>query len=248
MQTKIEDVLDQAIDQLNKGKSIHDCLDAYPEYADELAPLLATAQKLQEIQIKQPHVCKLSETIEKVRETAVLMKTQDSKSFLFVPLNTIVRMSVAAGFIFLAVIGVMSFSSRSLPGESWYSIKLFCEKIDLDYLTSKSNKASKHIELADKRLNEVQKVAQARHVIDKNTLHEMHVHTEIALDQVDEYPDEEAAAFLKRIEQLHRRQIGQLTKTQSDFYSERSNMNEINQSIQLCSDRMDWVQQANEGD
>jgi len=144
----------------------------------------------------------------------------------------------------VTAIGLMSFSSSTLPGDSLYPVKLFCEKIDLDYLTAKNKKAFKHIELADKRLDEVQKVVRTKHIIDGNALHEMHEHTEFALNQADECPDEEVAGFLKRIEQLHRRQIGQLTRTQSDFYAK--NTDEIGQSIQLCSDRMDWVQEANQ--
>ena len=48
----LEHILDLCIDALNRGDSIEQCLARHPEYADELEPLLITAQEI--IAIPQP--------------------------------------------------------------------------------------------------------------------------------------------------------------------------------------------------
>ena len=42
MADKFDEILDICIDRINRGDSIEDCLADYPEYADELEPLLAS--------------------------------------------------------------------------------------------------------------------------------------------------------------------------------------------------------------
>ena len=42
----LEHILDLCIDALNRGDSIEQCLARHPKYADELEPLLITAQEI----------------------------------------------------------------------------------------------------------------------------------------------------------------------------------------------------------
>ncbi|OGS24696.1 MAG: hypothetical protein A2297_03965 [Elusimicrobia bacterium RIFOXYB2_FULL_48_7] len=245
----IEDALDESISRLKAGKTIRECLETYPEYAEELAPLLVTAEKLNSMPAEMPHNCNLAQAIEKVRETAGRIGTTrvpEGHSFAgrFFNFRAALGLATAAGFLLIASIGLVSYSYRTIPGDSFYPVKILCEKIDLDYLTAENKKSDKHIELADERLDEVQKVAHSRHSIDKNALHSMHEHTEIALNDVEGISDNEEIDCLNRIQQLHRRQIDLLKRTRADFYAQ--NADEINQSIQLCNDRMNWVIQANE--
>jgi len=41
-----DNVLDDCLNRLQKGETIEDCLRRYPEYADQLTPLLGVAQHL----------------------------------------------------------------------------------------------------------------------------------------------------------------------------------------------------------
>ena len=50
--SELEHILDLCIDALNRGDSIDQCLARHPEYADELEPLLITAQEI--IAVPQP--------------------------------------------------------------------------------------------------------------------------------------------------------------------------------------------------
>jgi hypothetical protein len=51
---KIEQILDECIDRMNSGESLEACLAAYPEYANQIEPLLKTMFKTQNAYLFEP--------------------------------------------------------------------------------------------------------------------------------------------------------------------------------------------------
>ncbi|OGS20085.1 MAG: hypothetical protein A2252_08640 [Elusimicrobia bacterium RIFOXYA2_FULL_39_19] len=237
--TGIENILDECINCLQRGEPLESCLQAYPDYAQELEPLLLIAQKLDISAAKQQNQNDLENALSGMRVAFTQDPAGKTDPGLF---SRLVYSSFFMGLTaacMLVITGLTAgyMTSKALPGETLYPAKLFFEKMDMEYLTAKNERAEKNIELADRRLGEVRKVAGTKHIIDKDALHSMHRHTEIALSQADEYPAEEMHHIISRIQELHRKQIGQLASAQSEYNADNS----FNASIQLCNDRMNWV-------
>jgi len=73
------------------------------------------------------------------------------------------KMAFSALTVFIAVIGVFGFALSSVPGDSLFQLKKMTEYGQL-YFVSSANQPKYNLELADKRLNDLTKIAESNKV------------------------------------------------------------------------------------
>lgn len=156
---ELENILDECLEMVFGGESIEACLDKYPEYAEDLKPLL--------------------ETIVDARGAADIKPRPEFKRQAFYDFQSAVRdlpPLKAAGFFSLrqwwvtatAVVAVIVFggggavmaSGSSLPDSFLYSVKLATESTRIALTFSDEGKTELYARFADRRVDEMVVMAE----------------------------------------------------------------------------------------
>jgi hypothetical protein len=155
---EFDNILDDCLERLLKGETIEQCLAEYPEHAAELEPLLRTALDTREAAAIKPRF----EFRERARYQfqAALREVESKKGRGFFGLQRRWVTVVISVFALLVVVsGTVVAASNSLPDEPLYKVKLATEAVRLALTPSALGKAELHAELADKRVEEIIKMA-----------------------------------------------------------------------------------------
>lgn len=143
---------------LDKGETIEQCLNAYPQYADQLRPLLETTVAARQALAIQPRPEFKARA--RYQFQSALQEFKPKKSLPFFTWQPQWAMAVV---IILAVLftggGTVAAAGRSMPDSPLYPIKLVTEQIQLALTTSTISKAKLYAKLADKRVAEIVYVA-----------------------------------------------------------------------------------------
>jgi hypothetical protein len=162
MNRKLEDILDECLERMLKGESIEDCLNAYPEQASELEPLLKTSLDLmQRASTIQPSLEFKAKARSQLR---AMLRARQEKEVKKAKIPIWRRKwAVAAATILVIVfcgVGTVAASANALPGESLYSVKLAAEQVRVTLAFSDMDKAKLHIQFAERRAAEIAEMAQ----------------------------------------------------------------------------------------
>ena len=174
----LEDLLAQCLDDLAKGSSVEECLARYPQWRDELKPLLLTAQRIH----TAPRVVP-SPAFRQVARTRMLNLIQAEapvehrsrgvvqvyvhrilQPFLNIP--TMARhlsAPILASLLLVASMiiggGVVYASGDSLPGDILYPVKLTTEQVQLTLSLYETGDAQLHLKFAGERVREAVELA-----------------------------------------------------------------------------------------
>jgi hypothetical protein len=175
----LTDILDQCLEQLNKGQSVEDCLAPYPAIAVQLAPLLRLAQQIAALrQDEQPSPAALQAARQKVlREAVRLSDAHSGKSPLAripwrLSLQPILRRSMAAVLaaslllVMLLGTGAVAASANSLPGDALYPVKRASEEVRLLLAFDQQTKAQLQHDMDERRIEEAKAVADSQRVVE----------------------------------------------------------------------------------
>ena len=159
MAQKFEDILNSCLERMLQGASIDDCLEAYPDQAIELEPLLKTCSILSQ---KSAEIRASSELRKRVLShlQAVLCTKPVSARERF-PLQHR-RWAVALAsvlVVFAAGTGIFTASEKAMPNELLYPAKLASEQIGMALTFSDLNKAKLHTQFAQRRTVEMTEMA-----------------------------------------------------------------------------------------
>ncbi len=156
---EFDNVLDECLEQLlNKGGTIEQCLQSFPQDADRLQPLLEMALATKQASAIQPR----SEFRDRARYQfyAALQEMESKRSRLFFGWQlrwaTVVAVVLA---LLLAGGGTVAAASGSMPDEPLYPVKLATEQVRLVLTPSALGKAELYAKLADKRVIEIIRMA-----------------------------------------------------------------------------------------
>jgi len=145
---------------LVKGETTEQCLQRYPEYADELKPLLATALSINKLSAVEPR----PEFRDRARhqfysalQKAELKKSRPLFGWAWQP-RWAVTVAIAL-FLVLAGGGTVVASGNSMPDEPLYTVKLATEQVQLFFTRSTVSRAELYAKLADKRVAEIVSMA-----------------------------------------------------------------------------------------
>jgi len=148
-------ILDNCLERLLvKGEAIEQCLSSYPEYANELEPLLRTVVATKKALAIQPRPEFKSRARHQFRLALQAAKPKTGLSFLaWQP-----RWALALA-LFLALLvtggGTVAAAGYSMPDTPLYPVKLAAERVQLALTGSDIGKAELYAKLADRRVTEI---------------------------------------------------------------------------------------------
>ena len=199
MSKDFDDILNICLDRITRdGDTIEHCLETYPEHAAELTPLLRAAHHVKKASSAEPRP-EFQQAAKARFMSALAAKQQSShdnkKKRSLQVWNWQQRWAtVAAAIIAILLIGggTVTASANSLPGDMLYSVKIATENVREFFTFSDEAKANLYIELAERRVTEVELLIESERVVTESVLNEMHTETERAIDHVEqnEVPDE----------------------------------------------------------
>ena len=212
MKSSVEDIFARLLEEIEKGRSIEDCLSEYPDHAGELRSLLQLTDAVKQMPRTIPRPEAVQQAIRRVRQ----MMHTDTRStrrfswraFFLNPVT--VRTALAAVLVIVLVWTTVGLSAASLPGEFLYPVKRLSEQVQYFFTTSSEGKAELHILFADRRTEEFIMTFEPGERIDQRLLESMLREAASAQQFVDELPSEFGEVLQKRIDVCNQNQLSVL--------------------------------------
>jgi hypothetical protein len=151
------DVLNECIERMLKGVSVEACLKSFPEYAADLKPLLRTVADTHKAADIKPRP-EFRQQAGYEFQAAIRDMKPGRSGFLQWHMRWVTVVCVVL-VILLGASSTIAASANSLPDGSLYGVKIFTEEVRLVLTPSTVGKAELHTEYADKRVEEIIKMA-----------------------------------------------------------------------------------------
>jgi hypothetical protein len=235
MARKIEEILDILIEEIKKGKNVNECLKQYPEYADELKPLLLLAGGIGEIPKPEIDITAFEKAMDKMN--LAKEKTETIKPFFI--LRTLitkppVRRIAFAALIFTFTLALtFSFSAYSLPGDTLYPVKRFGENAQLALTIRDESKVKLHIKRADRRTKDFMLTFKEGEEINRELIKDMLTEAHTAMDYCKCLPDKKSTALLSKVQECSQYQLKTLQNIKPMVCD--SDLPFISEAINECS-------------
>jgi hypothetical protein len=168
---QFNNILDECLERvLFNGEAVDQCLTSYPQYADELAPLLRTALETKTATMISPRPDFRQRAAHEFQSALREAEAESHRTFFsWQPRWAIAVMTVVA--LALGSASAVFASSNSMPDDLLYPVKTFTESVQLALTFSDVDKAELYVKLADKRINEIVQMADEGNVsqVEKTT-------------------------------------------------------------------------------
>ncbi|MCK4331118.1 MAG: hypothetical protein KAW81_01050 [Dehalococcoidia bacterium] len=204
---KKEDIIANCIDEIQAGKvTLEDCLARYPSLSDELRPLLKIAMGI------QPEAATPSPEFKQRARIRLLQAMQapaadrgraglDIFGWLKPPApgrRLSYALIVATVIWALVVAGgtTVHASQDSLPDDALYPVKTAVENLRLAVARTPEARASLHLELAERRVQEVVAQSSLGRTMSTSALEEVAVQTDAAIREIGSIPPEDSKALV----------------------------------------------------
>ena len=204
---KKEDIIANCIDEIQAGKcTLEDCLARYPSLSDELRPLLKIAMGIQpeaatpSPQFRQRARIRLLQAMQAPAADAGragldifgwLKPPAPGRrlSYALIVATVIWALIVAGGTTVHA-------SQDSLPDDTLYPVKTAVENLRLAVARTPEARASLHLELAERRVQEVAAQSSLGRTMSTSALEEVAVQTDAAIREIGSIPPEDSKALV----------------------------------------------------
>jgi hypothetical protein len=156
-------ILDNCLTMLDQGSDLESCLARYPEYAEELRPLLLASMDAKSLSnlVVPSEVSRRNKS--KILNAAAEMREQRSrrKPHPIFPARRIFRVSLAILLTLLVMVGIggtslVRASSVALPGDQFYPVKLTWETILLKMTVSQAGREALEDRFEKERVEEIE--------------------------------------------------------------------------------------------
>ncbi len=145
-----------------RGEPIESCLEDYPDHAEELKPLLMASQSALSLSsIQVPREFKEAARSRVLKAVYEQGRPEGTISWLPAMSRRFKAWATVAAALVLVIglgTGTVQASSNSLPGDTLYSVKQAIENVRLNLAFSDSAKARLHVRLAEKRVEEMNRL------------------------------------------------------------------------------------------
>lgn len=154
---EFNDMLDECLDRMMfKGDTVELCLADYPQYADELKPLLEASLITSRISSLEPG----QEFKDKARNKlfAILSETEEKRSrslFRFGWQSRWAGVVAVIAVLLIATGGTAAASIGSMPDDFLYPVKRATEQVQLGFTFTNLGKAEAYARMADRRVEEI---------------------------------------------------------------------------------------------
>jgi hypothetical protein len=218
----LEAILDECLHEMSiRGEGIEGCLQSCPQHAEQLAPLVQIADHIR----KTDHPT-LSVPATRAIEQRLLKRTAElrqarAKPSLSLPFPLRPLVTVAATLMVVLALalagggGIVYASTDSLPGSPLYGVKRATEQVQLFLVPTETGRAELYIKFAQRRLEEVQALAEIKDQVDEEALAAMAEETRLALEEIDKVPAQNKATLLDKLVSLTERQQSVLKRVQA---------------------------------
>ncbi len=239
MKQNIEDVFDELIAEICKGKTISDCLRKYPEYEGELGPLLQLAVNINEIPKPEPDLEAVRAAMSRIQKPAVRQKSLDLRGFF--TLRTLsVRAIAVFLFLFVFEVTTVSLSAKSLPGHFLYPVKRFAEDVQHLLTIDSEGMAKFHVVLAGRRTHELSSCVEPGVPLNCALLSEMLHEIDHALEHLSDLSPEGRVRLIDQIYECHLFQLKVLERTRECACD--CNTEEIEKAIMSCLEHRECLE------
>jgi hypothetical protein len=183
-QHRFESILDECLKAVGRGESLDSVLGRHPQWADELRPLLATAQRVRRTPVASPRLVAQQAGWQRFLGQAIALRRAHQR-----PAFALWRpLAVAASLVFVLSLGggaTVYAASKSMPDDHLYAVKLATEEARLWFAFGENDRADVLLDQADTRLTEIgNQLEEGKHV-DNNVLAAMRHRMDRAADIVD---------------------------------------------------------------
>ncbi len=222
MDKRFEQLLDECLSQLNSGQAdLETILAQHPEHAERLRPLLRVALAVR--QTPQPTSSRAAKAAGRQRLLVAAARKRQQReaahrgvrrylgelagflSRISQPSRSLQRVVVYAMAVMVVLVvtgaGVTQAAARSLPDSPLYPVKLASERVQLALAPSPAERARLHITFGQRRLQEVQMLAQAGRPMN-TALVEMVRQNKRAFGAIARVPIEQRAPLLEQLAEL----------------------------------------------
>ena len=184
MNRGFDDILDACLDRITqKGDSIEQCLESYPEQAGELEPLLRAALSVKDVSSIEPRT--EFQRMAKARLLSAVAAKKEKEGRRRLPLwNWQQRWAVALAVVLALVMmggGTVAASTNSLPGDVLYPVKTTTERVQAFFTFGKEAKANLYMRFAERRIVEIEALAERERNIPESVLSVMNAETDRAI-------------------------------------------------------------------
>jgi len=163
--SNFDSVFEKCMDDIVcRDRSVQDCLEAYPEHAGDLKPLLTTVAVSRKAAGVSPREDFKARARYEFYSAVAEMKDRPkkpwfklSKGWVQVTVSAVVALMITGG-------GVIAASGSSLPGQPLYSVKVFTEQVQMGLTFSEDARTQLYANLADRRVDEIITLAEAGNV------------------------------------------------------------------------------------
>lgn len=150
---QLHTILDKCLESLLTGQeTVEQCLQRYPEYANELEPMLRTAMI-----VNQAVDVKPSEDFRARARYQLQVMMAESKvpkrKIAYVPRWAIAVCAVL--LVFMLGGGTILAADGTMPGNPLYAVKLFAENVRINLAASEEKKLELYAAVADRRVTEM---------------------------------------------------------------------------------------------
>lgn len=254
MSKEFETILDLCIDELREGKNLEAVLERYPEYADELRPLLKTASAVSELKTPEPSPQQINTALLEIGRRSAAGTAEEEHIPSHIPEGKSgpgifpgflqkrwLRTAVNAVLVVLVLFwGLSTVSADSVPGDVLYPVKRATEQVRFALTFGPADRAELRLTFSEKRLKELSELYRKTGDVDDQLIRAMLAEAERVIDK---YAQEEDAPAYVVTKAQH------LNNTQADFlnhiqpYVNESSRPVVNQAIETCRMRGQRMQQ-----
>ncbi len=199
MGRKAEEILDRCIERMRSGGNPEDILRENPQEAEEIRPLLALVTELEALPDVTPSLGRMMKLA--VRLTSRQQVERKSSKRRVKAFSSPVFFKVAAILMCVLLVGwgTSAASSKTLPGDVLYPVKLLTERVKFFLTFDHEDKIELRIVFSEKRLKEVVKKYQKGHGIDKDLLKTMLDEARAAVEGVSDLSTDKRDLLVARV-------------------------------------------------
>lgn len=159
-----EDILDECMERLRRGESVEACLTSYPEHATELEPLLRMTARLARGIPAPPEDRKRVARLRFQGAVRAHLREKERSRFSWGSWpawgRTAASMAAAVALFVGVGGGTVWASGSAMPDSPLYGVKRSVERVQMALAVSEDGRAQLHMELADRRAQELAAMAE----------------------------------------------------------------------------------------